>query len=446
MDKANPEQYLLSEAQHQAIFDQHIKPLVFQRAEWQGVPTAVIFGGQPGAGKSAAVEQASAEFAKKGGAVRIIGDELRAFHPKFAELMAKDDQTAAFYTDRDSGRWIEKAIDHARKAQVNIVIEGTMRDPRKVADTMKGLLEAGYKVDARALAVNERLSWQGVLQRYESQQLDRGAGRMTTKEAHSAAYSGMLETLARIETEKLADHVKVYQRGGVLIYANEATEGRWSFPPEARQLVEAERSRPFTTEERADYAKGFDKLAELVSRPERRASPRQIEEIAILQQAAHQQLSLPPVETRERLVISNGSRRIERNHGDAEWVANKVEAAGNLKPGVYNLYEAKAADKTVKASYSGPIVHVSRESVYQQTATSNLVRHARHNFEAVPEVGRSVDIAYKAGRAIQLDAGQAGVTSNPYSIGRGGADAPKPVAATHSDTLHVTPPRLGRSR
>jgi hypothetical protein len=44
-----------------------------------------------------------------------------------------------------------------------------MRDADKVAQTMQSLRSAGYEVDARALAVNERLSWQGVLQHYEAQ-------------------------------------------------------------------------------------------------------------------------------------------------------------------------------------------------------------------------------------------------------------------------------------
>jgi len=50
--------------------------------------------------------------------------------------MKRDDKTAAFYTDRDTGQWVEKAIDEAVRQRVSIVIEGTMRDGNKVADTM----------------------------------------------------------------------------------------------------------------------------------------------------------------------------------------------------------------------------------------------------------------------------------------------------------------------
>ncbi len=113
--------------------------------------------------------------------------------------MEADDKTAAFYTDRETGRWVEKAIAEAKAQRVNIVIEGTMRDGNKVAETMESLREAGYPIDARALAVTSRLSEQGIMQRYENQKADRGAGRMTMREAHQAAYDGMLQTLDRIE-------------------------------------------------------------------------------------------------------------------------------------------------------------------------------------------------------------------------------------------------------
>jgi len=37
----------------------------------------------------------------------------------------------------------------------------------------------------------------------------------------------------------------------------------------ARAVVEAERARPMTLQERRDYAKGFDELADMLAKPER---------------------------------------------------------------------------------------------------------------------------------------------------------------------------------
>jgi len=139
------DRYRLTEAEHQAIFEKRIRPKLFADAKTQDRPVGVVFGGQPGAGKSAAVDAAVRELQGRGGAAQIIGDDMRGFHPRYASLMEQDAKTAAFYTDRDTGRWVEKAIAHAKQHRLNIVIEGTMRDANKVVDTMQSLRSAGVR-------------------------------------------------------------------------------------------------------------------------------------------------------------------------------------------------------------------------------------------------------------------------------------------------------------
>ena len=267
----DPDKFRLDATEHQAIFEQKIKPRLFGGTRPASKPVAVIFGGQPGAGKSAVVGLAHQALAQRGGAVEIIGDDLRQFHPHYGRLVGLDDKTAAFYTDRDTGLWIEKAIAHASRLGVSVVIEGTMRDSDKVAATMKMLRAAGFEIDARALAVHHRLSTQGILMRYEGQKQDRGWARMTTEAAHQAGFDGLPITLARIEVEKLADRVSVMRRGGEVIYANYLNHGEWVHPPMARRVLDDERQRPLTVAELSDYAKAFEDLAGLMARPERHA-------------------------------------------------------------------------------------------------------------------------------------------------------------------------------
>lgn len=287
----NPDRYRFDAARHQEIFDKGIKPLIFAGAKRAENPVAVIFGGQPGAGKSAAVDQAMLDLAQRGGAVQIVGDDLRSYHPQHAQLMKRDDKTAAFYTDRDTGLWVEKAIAHAKAQQVNLVIEGTMRDGSKVAATMESLRAAGYEIEARALAVNPLLSQQGILQRYESQKADRGEGRMTTQEAHQAAFDGMLVTLERIERDKLADRVTICRRGAEVLYFNELQGWQWVRKPQARGVVEAERRRAMMWQELRNYARGFDELAAQLARPERHASAGEIRAMDDLRRQAQAALA-----------------------------------------------------------------------------------------------------------------------------------------------------------
>nr|WP_274378987.1 zeta toxin family protein [Sphingomonas cavernae] len=69
-------------------------------------------------------------------------------------MQRADDRTAAFYTDRDSGRLVEKAIADAAARRVNVLVEGTMRSPDTVERTLTQFREAGFATDARALAIN----------------------------------------------------------------------------------------------------------------------------------------------------------------------------------------------------------------------------------------------------------------------------------------------------
>src|SRR4051812_30024656 len=118
-----PNDYELSEEENDLIFHKEIKPEIFNECQPVKYPVAIIFGGQPGAGKTKAVELAQLELKHNGGAALIIGDDLRPYHPKHENLMEIDDNTAALFTQRDAGRWVEKAITYAKNTHCNIIIE-----------------------------------------------------------------------------------------------------------------------------------------------------------------------------------------------------------------------------------------------------------------------------------------------------------------------------------
>jgi hypothetical protein len=108
----------------------------------------------------------------------------------------------------------------------------------------------------------------------------------------------------------------------------------------------------------------------------------------------------------ERMIVSNGSKRIERNQGTAlmpQWVASKVEDAGNLKPGVYQLHAAKPAVPDGKTVYTGNVIHADAKHVYQERGVNNLVRHDRAAFQEAPTLGKYARIGYENGRAVQVE-------------------------------------------
>lgn len=107
--------------------------------------------------------------------------------------------------------------------------------------------------------------------------------------------------------------------------------------------------------------------------------------------------SLP--QNAERLVVSNGSRRIER-HSEGEWLAASVGDKGNLRNGVYPRHEAKQVKQDTKIAYAGTIIHADKKNVYQDLGDNKLVRHSSTAFDVVPPIGQYSEIKYDQGRAI----------------------------------------------
>ncbi|MEO7560214.1 MAG: KfrB domain-containing protein [Nitrosospira sp.] len=100
---------------------------------------------------------------------------------------------------------------------------------------------------------------------------------------------------------------------------------------------------------------------------------------------------------KQRILVMNGQRLVQTEQGE-EWNTGKVEKAGNLKAGIYNLYRAIDADK--KQEYVGMILHTDNAYVYQQKGRE-VLRHDRQDFTVVPDYGSLKSIAYdEQGRAV----------------------------------------------
>lgn len=300
-----PDMYALSEEEHERRFRERVVPRYFKSIAGSSAdPTAVILGGQPGAGKTALLEPAEKDLRAIGPTVVINGDDLRSFHPDYSRLQKTDPENAAQLTNHDSGRWVEKLIAEGIERRVNLVIESTMRNPDVFAATSQRLLDAGYSVEARAIAVNERLSWQGVHTRYEGMIEKETLPRFTVREAHDAGVNGMLKTLTRIEEEKLADRVLIGTRGGQVIYDNRIENGDWKETPAAAQAVENERARIRSAAEIEAISAGWQSV--LAKMDKREASPA---ELALVRDTAIQDMAA----FRAQTVKSDRREILDRN-------------------------------------------------------------------------------------------------------------------------------------
>lgn len=245
----------LSETQNEHIFRKEILPdYLPDDIGKAGRPALIVLGGQPGSGKTALLTASHAELEQTGPAIRVVGDDLRPYHPGFVALQNADPVPASRFTQADAGIWSEKLLTAATERGVHVVFETTMRMPDNVEKVMAAGRSAGYRIEARVLAVSPRVSWQGCHYRFEEMRHAGAAARIPPRAVHDAAVTGLAESLERIERRRLADRLLIQRPDGEAVYDNVLSNGRWLAPVAAREVLEETRSRPLSREEIDGFA------------------------------------------------------------------------------------------------------------------------------------------------------------------------------------------------
>ncbi|MFF5447213.1 zeta toxin family protein [Streptomyces sp. NPDC012888] len=281
MTDAEAARHLLTERQNRRIFLDQIVPQQFAGRSRQDTPTVVVLVGQPGAGKTRVGHALAEALNERGGFVEVDSDLYKPYHPAYARLLQQDDGLMAAYIRADGRRWMARAHAYVRENRLNAIIQETSQDADAVADTLQAYRRSGTRIEAVFLAVSEAMSNQGIVNRYHEQVKERGSGRLTVQANADRSYTGIVHLARLVDEHKLADHVAVIRRGeGRPRYANALDgAGEWQAPPTLAPALEAERSRPWTPAETADFLRSQAKLR-TESAPEWTAPLTRIEALA----------------------------------------------------------------------------------------------------------------------------------------------------------------------
>ena len=99
---------------------------------------------------------------------------------------------------------------------------------------------------------------------------------------------------------------------------------------------------------------------------------------------------------KQRVLVMNGQKLLQSERA-GQWQVDKVEKAGALKPGIYNIYLSTPADQA--SVHVGVVLHADPEFVYQHVGKT-FVRHDRTSFAQVPPLGAHVSIRYQQDQAV----------------------------------------------
>lgn len=307
VNSENP--YVLSALDHAEIRD-----VIFSenlgRCTTQEQPRAFITGGQPGAGKSLLAEIAKTELREQGGYLVIDADRYRNKHPLYGYLQQTEPTQAANYVHKDAGMWATELKDKGIQERYNVLIDQTSKDPDALLKLGRELREAGYRVELHILAVSAQISEQRIHSRYENQMAVAGFGRFATKDNHDYAYNALPLTVSAAEEEQAVDRIVLYDKNSHAFYENRLLEGQWSNSSRAAEALIAERHKPLTAQEQAEFVKTYDKLVGMAEA--RKAHADELKTLKSLQVKAHsmQQTSTlkTPVEERPKAGFSMSNK------------------------------------------------------------------------------------------------------------------------------------------
>ncbi len=173
-------------------------------------PSAVLLGGQSGAGKTTLHKIYAERFDNN--VIVVSGDEYRSKHPRYRELDKKYGPESVRYTAPWSGRMTEALVDALSGMGYNLIVEGTLRTAEVSMKTPRLLRERGYAVSLALMAVKPEISLLSCQIRYEQMRIAGTVPRATDPARHNKIVHDIAGNLDVLEESGLFDEVALYTR------------------------------------------------------------------------------------------------------------------------------------------------------------------------------------------------------------------------------------------
>ncbi|MDH2393880.1 zeta toxin family protein [Streptomyces sp. HNM0663] len=260
----------LSADEHRWVFDELIAPSYLNGIISRDDPRAVYVLGQPGAGKLLAARMV--RRAMRPGTVHLVGDDFKASHPDYFQLLRDDPRNAGAAIRADYRAWFAEAEAYVRVRRGDVLIEGAPGSVKEFLGSALPFATGGYPVELVVLAVREADSRLATALRYARALQIGGNGRFTSRAGHDQCFRALADVVELAQTHPAITAVTVIRRDGEALLRHEAGGGA----PVSWALA-AERQRPYTDQEAAQFLRLHHALR--LALPQHR---RELDEIAAL--------------------------------------------------------------------------------------------------------------------------------------------------------------------
>ncbi|MAO81900.1 MAG: hypothetical protein CMH82_14820 [Nocardioides sp.] len=194
------------------LFEERVAPVLFAGRAAESSPDLTIVAGQPG---SAPLRAASRVTTSAGPPpVLLAGEELGAFHPRFAESILGGSEGARSEVAAAAAVWTRLALRRARVERVSLVLDGSRLSP-DVAVATAGLFAAdGFSRTVAAMAVPRADSLLATVSKHLISAAQGRWSPLVTLEEHDAGFDRTGELVRVVEASPSIERVVVVGRGG----------------------------------------------------------------------------------------------------------------------------------------------------------------------------------------------------------------------------------------
>lgn len=177
-------------------------------------PIGIVLGGQPGAGKSNAIRIIQSQLHQT--FLFINADEFREYHPRFDQIQQQYGKDAPLHTGQFAGQVASSILQLAVHARLNIIIEGTFRNPETPINTLKLFKDCGYRTEAHIVTTPKTISWQSTIDRAKAAEAAGEIPRYVDKAIHDNIVSSLGANADKVFASQLADRFVVHSRESIL--------------------------------------------------------------------------------------------------------------------------------------------------------------------------------------------------------------------------------------
>ncbi len=214
----------LEDVDRDTILRQGILPIFFPPSTQSGEPSSlVLLAGQPGGGRSRAT---STLIAEGGTDLAVLsGDDLRAFHPRFAEIRVARDFEAREGLARTTAGWVRDCIRYARESKRSLVLEGAFLDPKIAIGTAERFAAEGFQTRIAVVASRRAESLLAVASLYLRDVHASRPARLVSRDAHDRAFAATRALVAAVEDSPSVDRLTVMKRNGEIAFDAQRVDG-----------------------------------------------------------------------------------------------------------------------------------------------------------------------------------------------------------------------------